>query len=125
MKVSHTRSAVSSAFDDPNLVSAAGLVPVVGLAAATGLGDLVDDCRRPSTWTEPSVRPESVRPEIVGWGPSGVGKGAGDSSVSCLHPMTRSRGDQLCRGFPASPFQRTSAALNLLLHQIVCCTAAT
>ena len=43
MKVSHTRAAVSSVFDDPNLVSAAGLVPVMGLAADTGLGTLVDE----------------------------------------------------------------------------------
>ena len=43
MQVFHTRAAVSSAFDDPNLVSVAGLVPVMGLAADTGLGDLVDE----------------------------------------------------------------------------------
>ena len=43
MQVSHTRSAVSSAFDDPNLVSTVGLVPVMGLAADTGLGTLVDE----------------------------------------------------------------------------------
>jgi hypothetical protein len=42
MQVFHTRAAVSSAFDDPNLVSSAGLVPVMALAADTGLGDLVD-----------------------------------------------------------------------------------
>ena len=43
MKVSHTWSAVSSAFDDPNLVSTVGLVPVMGLAAITGLDALVDE----------------------------------------------------------------------------------
>ena len=33
MKLSHTLSAMSVAFDDPNLVSSAGLVPVLALAA--------------------------------------------------------------------------------------------
>ena len=41
MKLSHRPAAVSSAFDDPNLVSAAGLVPAMGLASSTGLGALV------------------------------------------------------------------------------------
>ena len=43
MKLSHRPAAVSSAFDDPNLVSAAGLVPAMGLASSTGLGALVDE----------------------------------------------------------------------------------
>jgi hypothetical protein len=37
MQLSHTVSAVSVAFDDPNLVSSAGLVPVLGLARRCGL----------------------------------------------------------------------------------------
>jgi hypothetical protein len=41
VKASHARSAVSAAFDDPNLVSCAGLVPVVELAASCGLAGLV------------------------------------------------------------------------------------
>lgn len=43
MQLSHRPTAVSSAFDDPNLVSAAGLVPAMGLAWSTGLGALVDE----------------------------------------------------------------------------------
>ena len=43
MKVSHAPAAVSAAFDDPNLVSCAGLVPVVELAQRCGLADLVTD----------------------------------------------------------------------------------
>ena len=42
MQGSHTARAVSASFDDPNLVSAAGLVPAMRLAAKTGLGVLVD-----------------------------------------------------------------------------------
>ena len=40
MRVSHSFSAE---FDDPNLVSTAGLVPVMGLAASAGLHELVAD----------------------------------------------------------------------------------
>jgi len=42
VKLSHTRSATSAVFDDPNLVSAAGLVPVLALAQRAGLADLAD-----------------------------------------------------------------------------------
>ena len=44
MQLSHTRRVVSASFDDPNLVSATGLVPVMALAKKTGLGHLVDEC---------------------------------------------------------------------------------
>jgi hypothetical protein len=43
MQASHARSAVSASFDDPNLVSCAGLVPVMALAASCGLAGLVID----------------------------------------------------------------------------------
>jgi len=41
MQLCHTVSATSAVFDDPNLVSCAGLVPVLGLAARCGLGKSV------------------------------------------------------------------------------------
>ncbi|WP_460836082.1 IS1380 family transposase, partial [Nocardioides hungaricus] len=40
MKASHT---IRPVFDDPNLVSAAGLVPVLRLAESAGLGDLLEE----------------------------------------------------------------------------------
>ena len=43
MQLCHTRSATSVCFDDPNLVSAAGLVPVLALADAAGLRALADE----------------------------------------------------------------------------------
>ncbi|HEY5150638.1 MAG TPA: IS1380 family transposase [Mycobacterium sp.] len=43
MQVSHAPAAVSACFDDANLVSCAGLVPVVELAQRCGLADLVAD----------------------------------------------------------------------------------
>ena len=43
MKLSHTLRATSPTFDDPNLVSSAGLVPVLALAERAGLRDLADE----------------------------------------------------------------------------------
>lgn len=43
MRLSHTLGRTSVGFDDPNLVSAAGLVPAVGLAEAAGLRTLADE----------------------------------------------------------------------------------
>jgi len=42
MRLSHTRPVVTARFDEPNLVSAAGLVPVMRLAADAGLDALTD-----------------------------------------------------------------------------------
>ena len=42
MRLSHTLGRTSVAFDDPNLVSAAGLVPVLALADRAGLRELAD-----------------------------------------------------------------------------------
>src|SRR5450830_418796 len=42
MQVSHSARAVSVSFDDPNLVSSAGLVPVMKLAEKAGLHRLAD-----------------------------------------------------------------------------------
>lgn len=43
MQLSHTPAAVSASFDDPNLVSASGLVPVMRLADKAGLSTLSQD----------------------------------------------------------------------------------
>src|SRR3954465_1993492 len=43
MQLSHTRRVASAIFDDPNLVSCAGLVPVVALAQQCGLPALADE----------------------------------------------------------------------------------
>ena len=43
MQLSHTHRSFSASFDDANLVSSAGLVPVMALAARTGLSTLVDE----------------------------------------------------------------------------------
>jgi len=41
MRVSHSSPAISATFDDPNLVSCAGLAPTMALAQRAGLADLV------------------------------------------------------------------------------------
>jgi hypothetical protein len=43
MRLSHARTEVSAVFDDPNLVSCAGLAPVVALGQSCGLSWLVAD----------------------------------------------------------------------------------
>ena len=43
MQLSHSRRVVSAVFDEPNLVSAAGLVPAVRLATDAGLRRLSDE----------------------------------------------------------------------------------
>lgn len=43
MRLSHTLGRTSVAFDDPNLVSTGGLVPVLALAESAGLRDLADE----------------------------------------------------------------------------------
>jgi hypothetical protein len=43
MQLSHTRPVTSAVFDEPNLVSSAGLVPVVALARSAGLHELADE----------------------------------------------------------------------------------
>ena len=43
MRLSHTLAATSAVFDDPNLVSAAGLVPAMALAQRAGLADLAGE----------------------------------------------------------------------------------
>ena len=42
MRLSHTRAAAAAVFDESNLVSAAGLVPLLALAERCGLQDLAD-----------------------------------------------------------------------------------
>ncbi len=43
MQLSHTRPVTAAKFDNPNLVSYAGLVPVMALAERAGLLDLADE----------------------------------------------------------------------------------
>ena len=43
MQLSHSAAATAAVFDDPNLISSAGLVPILRLAETAGLGALADE----------------------------------------------------------------------------------
>jgi hypothetical protein len=43
MQLSHTRPVVSATFDEPNLVAAAGLIPLMALVRTAGLQKLADE----------------------------------------------------------------------------------
>ena len=59
MQVSHRFTRGSAVFDDDNLVSCAGLVPVMTLATQTGLAELLaDKVRIP----QPRIKSGSARP---------------------------------------------------------------
>jgi len=47
VRLLHSPGKMRAAFDDPNLVSHAGLVPVMALAQRAGLGGLVAEHVRP------------------------------------------------------------------------------
>jgi hypothetical protein len=59
VQVSHGFAASSALFDDEHLVSCAGLVPVMTLAAQTGLSDLVAGKVR---IIEPRIKSGSANP---------------------------------------------------------------
>ncbi|GAB6985598.1 hypothetical protein JCM10369A_21220 [Nocardioides pyridinolyticus] len=65
-KLSHTLRASSAAFDDPNLVSAGGLVPVLALAESGGLRDLADEHLTVPTDKPSGIEGESVRSFVNG-----------------------------------------------------------
>jgi hypothetical protein len=71
MRLSHDPAKISASFDDPNLVSRAGLVPVMALAGRAGLADLVRGRVRITART-------GVYPEVkVGCLVAGMAAGAG------------------------------------------------
>jgi hypothetical protein len=58
VKPSHT---IRPVFDDPNLVSAAGLVPALRLAESAGFHDLLGGLSVPTEWASRSVRTASSK----------------------------------------------------------------
>jgi hypothetical protein len=82
MQVSHTPGSVSASFDEPNLVSAAGLLPVMRLAQETGLRDLVDE--RLSVPTDKGANPGLKVSSLV------AGMAAGADSIDDLALLRQS-----------------------------------
>jgi hypothetical protein len=73
MQLSHTRPVVSATFDEPNLVSAAGLVPLMALAGKAGLRELADG--RMSVPTDKGANPGLKLSSLV------AGMAAGADSI--------------------------------------------
>lgn len=84
MQLKHMARGVCARFDDPNLVSCAGLVPVMGLAERCGLARLVGErvrigsSARPVVKGNPGVNPGGKVPAIV------AGMVAGADSIDDL-----------------------------------------
>ncbi|MDI9978200.1 IS1380 family transposase, partial [Rhodococcus sp. IEGM 1307] len=64
MQLSHTRPVAAARFDDPNLMSTAGLVPVMALAQASGLLTLAD--QQLSVPTDKGANPGRKVASLVG-----------------------------------------------------------
>jgi hypothetical protein len=79
MRASHTAAAVSATFDEPNLVSCAGLVPVLRLAERAGLHAGVDQrVRLPGPAGSAGANPAAKLTSIV------AGMVAGADSIDDL-----------------------------------------
>src|SRR4051812_49776709 len=105
MQLSHIRPVVSASFDEPNLVSAAGLVPLMALAGRARLRDLADE--RLSVPTDKGAHAGLKVCSLV----AGVGAGAG---------RTRDKGPPRPRGtgqglHPPPPPPPLGAVLRSLL----------
>ncbi|MFE5828387.1 IS1380 family transposase [Streptomyces erythrochromogenes] len=82
MKVSHTPAAVSAAFDDPNLIAHAGLVPLMRLAERCGLAPLVAErVRLTGAKNGAGAGPDAKVTSIV------AGMAAGADSIDDLHVL--------------------------------------
>ena len=87
MKLPHAWSTATPLFDDENLVSCAGLVPVMALAEQTGLSQLLDERIRLDSWRVASagVNPAGKVTSII------AGMAAGADSIDDLQ-LVRSGG---------------------------------
>jgi len=82
MQVSHTPAAVSAAFDDPNLVAHAGLVPVMRLAERCGLSALVTQKVKVSGTTNGAGAAADAKVSSIV-----AGMAAGADSIDDLHVL--------------------------------------
>ncbi|MFF3129577.1 IS1380 family transposase, partial [Streptomyces sp. NPDC057908] len=93
MQVSHTPAAVSAAFDDPNLVAHAGLVPVMRLAERCGLSGLVAQKVKLSGTTNGAGASADVKVSSIV-----AGMAAGADSIDDLHILRHGAMPALFRG---------------------------
>ena len=105
MRLLHSLAKTHASFDDPNLVSHAGLVPVMALAERAGLGDLVAEHVRPggpsgdpagsgfdpgSVKLKSGLRNMATRAQTLG-GDFNITSDAHGSRVSARFPRDRAR----------------------------------
>ncbi|MFD9286443.1 IS1380 family transposase [Streptomyces mirabilis] len=96
MQVSHTPAAVSAAFDDPNLIAHAGLIPVMRLAERCGLSRLVSEkVRLTGADNGAGAAAEAKVTTIVG------GMAAGADSIDDLGVLRHSAMPAVFRGIRA------------------------
>ncbi|MFE4888905.1 transposase, partial [Streptomyces sp. NPDC056701] len=93
MQVSHTPAAVSAAFDDPNLVAHAGLVPVMRLAERCGLSGLVAQKVKLSGTRNGAGASADVKVSSIV-----AGMAAGADSIDDLHILRHGAMPALFRG---------------------------
>ena len=93
MRVSHDYPALSATFDDPNLVSFAGLVPALALAERAGLSELVE--RHLSLPGEGGANPHLKVPALIG------GMLAGADSIDDMDLLRHGGMDRLFTGVRA------------------------
>ena len=93
MRLLHSLAKTHATFDDPNLVSHAGLVPVMALAGRAGLGDLVAEHVRPGG--ECGVNAHLKVPALV------AGMAAGADSIDDMDLLRHGAMDVLFGGIRA------------------------
>ena len=93
MQFSHDPARTHASFDDPNLVSRAGLVPVMALAARCGLADLVGEHVTIASRT--GVNPHLKVPCLV------AGMAAGADSIDDMDVLRHGAMDSLFGGIRA------------------------
>jgi hypothetical protein len=93
MRLSHGSSALSATFDDPNLVSVAGLAPVVALAQDCRLGDLVAE--KVTLTAKGGVNAQLKVPALV------AGMVAGADSIADMDLLRHGGMDRLFAGIRA------------------------
>src|SRR4051812_12286677 len=99
MQLSHPRLVGGVSFDEPNLVSAAGLVPLMRLAERAGLRELADE--RLSVPADKGARPVRAPAEVV--------RLTLRVRISAKDSCRRSAGDQHALGRPPAVIRGRAA----------------
>jgi hypothetical protein len=90
VRLSHDPARTHASFDDPNLVSRGGLIPVMALAGRCGLADLAGEHVKIASRT--GVRPELIT--VQGWRNSRSRSGM---KISCRFSSPMSLSHTACR----------------------------